>query len=274
MSKEIIIRPNDEWKLIDFREIWNYRELLYIFVWRDIKSRYKQTVLGVLWVILQPLITMIIFTIFFGSLAKIQSGNLPYSLFVFCGLIFWTFFSSALSHASDSLVVNESIIKKAYFPRIILPLSSVLTGLLDFLINMVILIFYALILGYVPNYTIVYILPFAVLLTLITSLGLGLFLTSLNVKYRDVRYILPFFIQLLMFITPIIYPLSIVSERNRIIMAINPLASVVEMVRYSFSSTYLVQIGLTIISFLTSLLILAAGLVYFKKTEKFIADIV
>lgn len=274
VNTEIIIRPKSNWYLIDFAEIWRYRELLYIFAWRDIKVRYKQTILGILWVIFQPLVSMVIFTVFFGNLAKIPSGKLPYSLFVLCGLVFWNFFSTSLSHASDSMVSNESIIKKIYFPKILLPLSSIVTSLVDFIINLFILIFYALIIGFLPSLWVLVIIPLAVLITVITSLGLGLFLSSFNVKYRDVRYALPFFIQILLFLTPVIYPLSIVSENHKYLMALNPMTSVVESVRMIFYKEMIISPILMLISFISAIFLLLIGLWYFRKTERFFADIV
>ncbi len=271
---EIIIRPKQVWKLIDITEIWNFRELLYIFAWRDIKVRYKQTILGILWVIFQPLVTMVIFTFFFGKMAKIPSGELPYSLFVLCGLIYWNFFSGSLSHASDSLVANEGIIKKVYFPKILLPLSAVITGFADFFINLILLFIFAMFLGITVHPIGLIIFPLAIFLTVISSMGLGLMLSSFNVKYRDVRYILPFFIQILLFVTPIIYPLSIVSPTNRIIMAINPMTSVVEAARFAFSPTYMLKGELIIVSLISSIIIFILGLLYFRKTEDFFADIV
>ena len=271
---EIIIRPKYVWKLIDIAEIWNFRELLYIFAWRDIKVRYKQTILGILWVVFQPLVTMIIFTFFFGKMAKIPSGELPYSLFVLCGLVFWNFFSGSLSHASDSLVANEGIIKKVYFPKVLLPLSAVITGFADFIINLILLFIFALFLGITVHPMGLIVFPLAIFLTSISSMGLGLILSSFNVKYRDVRYILPFFIQILLFVTPIIYPLSIVSPTNRVIMAVNPMTSVVEAVRFVFSPTYMLKGELIIVSLISSIFIFIFGLWYFRKTEDFFADIV
>ncbi len=271
---EIIIRPKQVWKLIDIAEIWNFRELLYIFAWRDIKVRYKQTILGILWVIFQPLVTMVIFTFFFGKMAKIPSGELPYSLFVLCGLVFWNFFSGSLSHASDSLVANEGIIKKVYFPKVLLPLSAVITGFADLFINLILLFIFAIFLGITVHPIGLIIFPLVIFLTSISSMGLGLMLSSFNVKYRDVRYILPFFIQILLFVTPIIYPLSIVSPTNRIIMAVNPMTSVVEAVRFVFSPTYMLKGELIIVSLISSIFIFIFGLWYFRKTEDFFADIV
>lgn len=272
--KEIKITPKSGSKIIDFAELRQYRELFYIFVWRDIKIRYKQTAFGIIWVIFQPLINTLIFTILFGKLAKIPSGEIPYSLFVFSGLIFWTFFTSALTHTSDSLVQNEPLIKKIYFPKIILPISSILTTLVDFSINFIIIIIYALCLGFIPRMSIFYILPFCVLITFLTSMGVGLLLSSVNVRYRDIRYILPFFIQLLLYVTPIIYPLSILSPRNRIIMGINPITSVVELFRTVFSPNHLIPTEVLLISIVVSFSLFIIGFLYFNKTEKYIADII
>jgi len=190
-KEEILINSKSGQEFISISEIWRYRDLFYIFTWRDLKVRYKQTILGILWVVFQPLMTTLIFTVFFGNLAKIPSGKLPYSLFVLCGLVFWTFFSTALTHASDSMVANESIIKKVYFPKIILPFSSILTSFVDFLINFIILLVFAMVVGYYPSIWALIIFPVAIFITGLTSVGLGLLLASINVKYRDVRYILP-----------------------------------------------------------------------------------
>lgn len=271
---EVVIKAKAKWQILDFTEIWNFRELFYIFLWRDLKIRYKQTLLGITWVIMQPLISMIIFTIFFGNLAKIPSGNLPYSLFVMTGLIFWNFFSGSLARSSNSMLEHENIITKVYFPKIILPFSSIVTFFVDFVINLCMLFIVAAVLGYFPNFWTIIILPIVIILTAITSAGLGLILCSLNVKYRDVRNILPFFIQINLFLTPIIYPLSIVSDRNKIIMAINPMTTVVETARQIFSKNVIIRQDLILISFLSSILILVIGLWYFRKTEKYFADIV
>lgn len=271
---EIIIKPKTSNFFLDLSEIFRYHELLYIFAWRDIKVRYKQTVLGIIWAVLQPIVTMIIFTIFFGNLAKIPSENMPYSLFVLIGLVFWTFFSGSLSHASNSLVDNESIVKKIYFPKIILPISSIITSSIDFGINFIILLLFAIFLGFFPSPWIILVVPLSLMLASITIAGLGLFLSSFNVKYRDVRYILPFFIQILMFLTPVIYPLSIVSPINRYIMAINPMTSVIESVRLVFSKGGMIDPNLILISVVSAVFIFVVGLIYFRRTERFFADIV
>ena len=270
--KSIVIRPNRSLSL-DLSEIWNYRELFYIFAWRDIKVRYKQTLLGILWVIFQPITSTFIFTIFFGNLAKIPSGKLPYSLFVLSGLVFWNFFSTSLSHASDSMVANENIIKKVYFPKIILPLSSVVVSFVDFIINMIILIIYATILGYMPNIWSLVVFPIAILVSAVTASGLGLFLASFNVKYRDVRHILPFFIQILLFLTPVIYPASIAGKYSWI-LAINPMTGVIKAARSALLGGAPINWELLALSGITCFILLIFGVIYFKKTERYFADVV
>lgn len=271
---EIIIKPKDTNFLLDIVEVIRYRELLYIFAWRDIKVRYKQTLLGIAWAVLQPIITMIVFTVFFGNLAKIPSGDMPYSLFVLCGLVFWTFFSNALSHASNSMIDNENIVKKIYFPKVILPISAIVTSGIDFVINFVVLIIFALYLGFIPSPLIIIVVPITLILASLTIAGMGLFLASFNVKYRDVRYILPFFIQILMFLTPVIYSLSIVSPRNRFFMALNPMTTVIESVRSVFSRSQMIDSTLILISVVSAIFIFIFGLWYFRRTERFFADIV
>lgn len=271
---EIIIKPKNDLISIDFKELWRYRELLYIFAWRDIKIRYKQTLLGVTWVLLQPLMTTFVFTIFFGKLAKIPSDNLPYSLFVLIGLVFWNFFSGSLSRSSNSLLDNENIIKKVYFPRVILPLSSIVVNFIDFLISCVLLLIFSLILGYVPSPTLLIIAPLALIISSLTAGGLGLFLSAVNVKYRDVKYILPFFIQILMFLTPVIYPTSIVRPSNRIIMTLNPMTGVIEAVRTAFSGSNLYDWKILAASTLFSVVIFVIGQLFFKRTERYFADMI
>lgn len=273
-SYEIVIKPDSSWNLFDWKEILRYRELLYIFTWRDIKIRYKQTLLGLVWVIFQPSVSTLVFTIFFGNLAKIPSGNLPYSLFVLAGLVFWSFFSNAVSAASNSMVANEGIIKKVYFPKLILPIASVAISFVDFCINCVTLLIFAVFLGFYPSLLGLIIFPVAIAVTAITSAGVGFFLASINVKYRDVRYVLPFFIQIFLFLTPVIYPLTIISDRNKYIMALNPMTSVVESVRTVFSHRQLIDFNLILISVASSIVIFLTGLAYFKMTERYFADIV
>lgn len=269
----IVIRPKRLFHLSDLRELWNYRELLYFFSWRDLKVRYKQTVLGVLWSILQPLITMVVFSFFFGKLAGMPSDGVPYPIFVYTGLLFWQFFSDALGETSSSLVANKAIVSKVYFPRLLLPISGVITKFVDFLISAIILVFLMIYYGYTPNLGGLAILPLLLVLTFMAAIGLGLFLSAVNVKYRDVRYALPFFIQLLLFVTPVIYPASIAGAYSKI-LALNPMMGVIQSARAALLGTTPINWTLILTSLIASLVLLAIGLVYFKKTERYFADII
>lgn len=256
------------------RELWAARELLGVFVWRDLKVRYKQTVLGVLWVILQPFFSMVIFTIFFGKLVKIPSGELPYALFSLIGLTFWNLFSNSLSKVSDSMVANDGIIKKIYFPRLVLPISVVCGTLVDFSLNIMLLVVLSIVLGYYPSLISIIIIPVLAFFTSIAALGMGLILSSVNVKYRDVRYILPFFIQISMFLAPVIYPLSIVGTSNRLFMAINPMTSVIELARWLFSGGQYLYFDLLIVSIISTIIVTVVGIYFFKKTENIFTDVI
>lgn len=273
LSMRIVIKPKGKIQLLEIAEIFRYRELFYIFSWRDIKVRYKQTLLGVSWALFQPLISMIIFTFFFGNLAKVPSGNLPYALFVLIGLIFWTFFSGALTHASNSLIESENLIKKVYFPRLILPFSSVITALIDFLITLFLLFVVMIFFRASLSIELVLMLLIGIFMTFFSALGLGLLLCSLNVKYRDVRYILPFFIQLLLFLSPVIYPVSSIKSALKYVLALNPMTGVIESVRAAASYSPL-PYDLLLISAFSTVIICLIGLIYFRSTESFFADIV
>jgi len=268
-----VIRPRKTFSLKDIKELWQYKELLYFFTWRDLKVRYKQTFIGVAWAIFQPLITMIVFSIFFGGLAKIPSDGVPYPIFVYVGLLFWQFFSSALSDTSMTLISNQSIITKVYFPRLILPVSSVITKLVDFAIATLILVGLMFYYGYVPHISGLLILPLLLLITFMTSIGLGLFLASINVKYRDVRYVLPFFIQILLFLTPVIYPASIAGKYSYL-LAINPMMGVIQSARAAILGTAPINWLLINISLWGTLVLMIFGTYVFKKTERYFADII
>ncbi len=274
MAYEIIIKPIKTNLYLNLKELWDYRELFYIFAWRDIKVRYKQTLLGVAWVIFQPLASMVVFTIFFGNFAKIPSGNLPYPLFVLCGLVFWTFFSNSLSAASGSLVSNENIIKKVYFPKIILPLSTIITGSVDLVINIILLFAVGLYFRFIPTVFVLPVIAAGYIISFLTASGLGLFFSALNVKYRDVRYIIPFFIQLLIFLTPVIYPTSIVSSSSRRLFIFNPMATVIESMRDVIGGASSIDFFGLGIATLISIFIFFFGLAFFNATEKFFADII
>ncbi len=270
----IKIKPPRTNFYLNLKELWHYRELFYIFAWRDIKVRYKQTFLGIAWVLFQPLVSMVVFTVFFGNFAKMPSGNLPYPLFVLCGLVFWTFFSNSLASASGSLISNENIIKKVYFPKVILPLSTVITGSLDLVISLILLLCVGLYFKFIPSVTILPVILSGYVISFLTASGLGLFFSALNVKYRDVRYIIPFFIQTLIFLTPVIYPTSIIKSSGRLLFSLNPLAAVIESMRGVISGSLSIEfLGLGIAT-LISLVIFLIGLAFFNATEKFFADII
>ncbi len=270
----IIIKPQKGWLNIGFRELWDYRELVYFFVWRDIKVRYKQTLVGALWVIFQPLTTMLIFTIFFGKFARMPSDNIPYPIFVYVGILLWSYFSFGLSHSSDSMISNSNIIQKIYFPRLIIPISSSLIGLIDFAVASVILIGLMFYYHVVPNVMIIVYLPILILVTFLSSVGLGCFFASVNVKYRDVRYIIPFFIQIFMFLTPVIYPISILGNKYKWFLYFNPMSGIIESARSIIFKDKPVDWYLFSSSIIVSIMLFIFGIMYFRKTERYFADII
>lgn len=273
MKNITIIKAKKSFSLRDLGEIWKFKELLYFFTWRDLKVRYKQTAIGVLWAIFQPFIAMVIFSIFFGGLAKMPSDGVPYPIFVYVGLLFWQFFSKSLSSASGSLVGNRAIFTKIYFPRLILPISSTIPHFVDFLIASGILVGLLVYYHYMPSLLGLLILPILVLITFVIASGLGILLSAINVKYRDVPYVLPFFIQMLMFVTPVIYPTSILQKYSWI-LAVNPMTGVIEAARASVLGTTPINWILLLTSGIICLAVLIIGIIYFKKTEKYFADIV
>ena len=268
-----VIKPRKTFSLKDVRELWQYKELLYFFSWRDLKVRYKQTSIGIAWAIFQPFITMVIFSIFFGSLAKVPSDGVPYPIFVYVGLLFWQFFSTALSDTSNTLISNQSIITKVYFPRLILPISSVMTKFVDFLIATLILIGLMFYYGYMPHLSGLLILPLLLIITFMASTGLGLFLASINVKYRDVRYALPFFVQIMLFLTPVIYPASIAGKYSYL-LALNPMTGVIQSARAAILGTTPINWLLISISLVVTFILMIFGIYIFKKTERYFADII
>ena len=271
---EIIIRPKNKWWQFDWKELWFFRDLFYFLTWRDVKVKYKQTAIGVLWAIFQPFITMVVFTIFFGKLAQIPSDGIPYPIFVYTGLLFWTLFNTGLSGASNSFVSNERIITKIYFPRIILPVSSIITSIVDFFIASIILAGMMVYYGYVPSLVGILLVPILILITLFSTIGIGLFFASINVKYRDVRFALPFFIQMLLFITPVIYPVSIAPERLRWILGLNPMAGVIDSARVGILGVGEMDWLLLGVSVLSMAVYCLIGYFYFKKTERYFADVI
>ena len=268
----IKIRPPKKWVPINFSELWHYRELLYSFVARDVKIRYKQTVLGFLWAIIQPLFLMVVFTLFFGNLAKVPSEGIPYPLFSFAALIPWTLFAEGLTRSTMSMVSNAGIMTKVYFPRLVMPISGILSPLVDFCIAFVILIFMMAYYGFVPTIAIV-LLPLFILLALMTSLAVGLWLSALNVKYRDFQYTLPFIIQLWLFASPVVYPASMLPESWQFVYALNPMVGVIEGFRWALLGTNPPE-AIILISVCVVVVLLIGGLFYFKRMEQYFADVV
>ena len=267
------IKSTEGWVSLKLDEFWAYRELLYFFVWRDIKVRYKQTVLGASWAIIQPLFTMVIFSLFFGKLAQVPSDGLPYPLFSYTALVPWAFFANALTQASNSLVVGSSMLKKVYFPRMIMPTATVLAGVVDFTLAFIVLLGMMLFYGFAPTINVIW-LPFFLLLALVTSLGVGLWLSVMNVQFRDVRYIIPFLTQAWLFLTPIAYPSSLIPEPWRILYGINPMAGVVEGFRWALLGTDTAPGPMIIVSSVAALALLISGAFYFRRMEKIFADVV
>jgi len=260
------------WFTLKLSELWEYRELIYFFIWRDIKVRYKQSVLGAAWAIIQPFFSMVVFTIFFGKLAKMPSDGIPYPIFSFAALVPWMFFSNGLSKASMSIVGNSNLIKKVYFPRLAIPISSVLSGGVDFIIAFIMLIGMMLYFGIMPTSKVLWI-PALMVLALITSLGVSLWLSALNVTFRDVQHIIPFIVQFWMFVTPIVYPSSLVPERWRTIYAINPMAGVIEGFRWALLGANTSPAAIINVSSLVAIVILLSGAWYFRRMETTFADL-
>jgi len=268
-----IIEPKKGWIPVDLKEIWDYRELLYFLTKRDIKVRYKQTVLGGLWAIIQPVFTMLVFTLFFGRLAKMPSDGIPYPIFVYVGLLPWTYFANALTASGNSLVGSANLITKVYFPRLIVPAAASLAGLLDFFIAMLVLgammVYYHLL----PGMGIL-LFPFLVGLTFLCAAGVGLWLSALNVQYRDIRYVIPFLIQLWMFVSPVIYPVSMVKQKYQWLLALNPMGGVIKAYRASLLGHLPIDWFLLSLSAAIIFILFISGLYYFRRMEKTFADIV
>jgi lipopolysaccharide transport system permease protein len=270
----IMRRPG--WQPINFRELWRYRELLFFLTWRDVKVRYKQTVLGIAWVVLQPVLTMLVFTVFFGRLAGLEqrTGGLPYPLFVYTGLLLWTLFASAITNAGNSLVINQHLITKTYFPRLVIPLSCVGVALVDFAVAFMVLIGMMLWYGVAAGAEML-LLPVVVVLTVLMSLGVGAALAGLTVAYRDFRYVVPFIAQLWMFLTPVMYPSEIVPERWRWLLALNPMAGLVDAWRYAVLGWLPGwNPGALLASAAVTVAVCGLGLFYFRQVERHFADIV
>ncbi len=269
-----LIEPVHGWVSLGLREVWFYRELLYFFTWRDIKIRYKQTILGAAWAILQPVFTMIVFSIFFGQLAKMPSDGIPYPIFSYAGLLPWTFFSSGLSNASSSVVRDSNLIKKVYFPRLIVPVSNVLAGLVDFVLAFVVLLGLMVYYRLYPTVGSLLWLPPFLLLALVTSLGAGLWLAAMNAQYRDVRYIVPFLAQFWMYATPVVYPASLLDQPWRTIYGLNPMVGVTEGFRWALLGKGSPPGLMVLVSAVAALALMISGAFYFRRMERTFADVV
>jgi lipopolysaccharide transport system permease protein len=269
----LIIRPSRGWSALNLADMWHYRELIYFLTWRDMKVRYKQTVLGAAWAIIQPFCTMVVFSIFFGRLAGIPSEGLPYPIFAYCALLPWQLFAQSLTRSSHSLVANQNLITKVYFPRLVIPISGVLAGLLDFLIAFIVLIGMMMYYHIRPTLA-VWTVPLFVLLAVGAALGVGLWLSALNVQYRDVPYTIPFLTQLWLFITPVAYPSTLVPESWRALYGVNPMAGVVEGFRWALLGKAEGPGALLAVSVTIVILVLVSGLYYFRRMERTFADVV
>lgn len=272
MNTNTIIKPKKSFTLFDLKEIINYRELLGTLVLKDIKIRYKQTAIGGMWAILQPFLTMIVFTLFFGGFIKVPSDGVPYAIFSYSGLLLWIYFSNSVTLASSSTVGNAHLITKIYFPRLIIPLSSTFVGLLDYVIAFVIVIGMMFYYGFVPNVTIL-LIPIIIFFTWMLAAGIGFWLSAINVKFRDVKYVVPFFVQLLLFMTPVIYPISM-AGKFKWLLGINPMTGFIEAHRAMILGHQAINYGLLGLGILITMIIFITGVIYFKSVEKYFADII
>lgn len=277
-QSEFIIAPSKRWLAVNWQELWHYRDLFLVLAWRDISVRYKQTVLGIAWAIFQPFVTMIVFTFIFNRMANISSGDsTPYPVFLYVGLLLWQYYSSTLTNASGSMISNSSLIQKVYFPRLIVPATAATTGLVDLAIATVILMGMMVYYGIMPQLIGLLILPVLLLIAVLSSLGMGMALASLNIKYRDVRFALPFFIQILMYVTPVIYPVKMLNNYpviKELMLWLNPISGVISTARAGLLGQGVIDYGVLGISLLMSIVYFVAGLYYFRSTERYFADIV
>lgn len=269
----IVIHPSKGWVPLKLGDLWEYRELLYFLVWRDIKVRYKQTVLGIAWVVLQPSFITLAFSVFLGRLARIPSDGIPYPLFAFCGLLPWQLFVHALANSGNSLIANERLITKVYFPRLVVPLSAALSGLVDFVFSFVVLAGLMVYYGVVPTVAL-WAVPGFVLMAVASAVGVGLWLSALNVEYRDVRYIIPFITQFWFFMSPVAYPSSLVPQKWRVLYGLNPMAGVVEGFRWALLGRTEAPGQWMAVSVVVTLALLIGGLYYFRRMERTFADVV
>ena len=267
-----VIEPPGRWTPLDLRELWKQRELVYFLAWRDIKVRYKQTALGASWAILQPVFAMVVFSLFFGRLGGIPSDGLPYPLWSFAGLVPWTFFSQGLTQSANSLVQSQGLLRKVYFPRLAIPIATVLSAALDFALAFIVLVALMVLYGVEPTVRVLWVFPLAVL-SFVTALGVGLWFAALSVRYRDVRYVVPFLVQFWLFATPIAYPSSLLPARWRVLYAANPMAGVVEGFRWSLLGANTAPGAMIGVSALVAMLVLVGGAFYFRRVEHTFADI-
>lgn len=270
---KLVIEPSKGWVPVKISELIEYRDLFYFFTWRDLKVRYKQTILGIFWAILQPFITMVIFSLFFGRLASMPSDGLPYPIFSYAALVPWTFFANGVTQASNSLVQNANMIKKIYFPRLIMPVSAVLGGLIDFALAFLVLLGMMLFYRIYPTINVIW-LPLFMLLAIITAIGVSLWMSAMNVLFRDVRYIVPFMMQVWLFLTPIAYPSSLIPEQYQALYGLNPMAGVVEGFRWALLGTDTFPGPMLLVSFLVAVTLLVTGVYYFRRMEKSFADVI
>jgi lipopolysaccharide transport system permease protein len=268
----IYIKPSTGLAALNLRDLWTYRELVYFMIWRDVKVRYKQTMLGAAWAVIQPVMTMLVFTFLFGRIAKLPSENIPYPIFSYTALLPWGLFVAALNQASRSLTANQNMVTKIYFPRLVLPLASILSGLVDFVIAFVILIGLMFYYGVTPSINALWALPLFLLLAIIAALGVALWLAAINVQYRDVNYALPFMTQFWLFITPVAYSSNLISEKWQLLYSLNPMAGVVNGFRWALLGTETGPGPEMAISVIISIIVLISGLFYFRNMEKTFAD--
>lgn len=268
----LVIQPSSPWRTVDLREVWRYRELLYFFVWRDVKVRYKQTTLGILWAVLQPLFAMVIFAFVFGRVARLPSDGIPYALFAYAGLLPWTFFASGVTNGSQSLIGSSNLITKVYFPRVLIPIAAVATGVIDFVLAMLMLGPLFVLYRWTPSAAALMWIPVVTVVVLLLAFGFSIWLSALVARFRDLRHVIPFAVQIWLFATPIVYPLSMIPERWRWIFALNPMSGIVEAFRGSLFGRPVDALPLLWSALLAFLLILS-GSIYFRRTERMVADV-
>ena len=277
LPKDSVIEPPKGFMQVNWRELWAYRDLFLVLAWRDISVRYKQTVLGALWAILQPVMTMVVFTFIFNHMAGIESGNgIPYPIFLYTGLLLWQYFSATVNNSAQSMVANASLIQKVYFPRLVIPATGATTALTDLAVASAILVVMMMYYGFFPQLVGVVIIPLQLLIATFSALGVGLFLASLNVKYRDVRYALPFFINIGLYVTPVIYPVAMLDKYpvvKMLLLCLNPMASVINSARTGLLGNSPIEWNALLVALFVSIIYFLFGLFYFRRTESYFADI-